>query len=272
MPQIFVINADGSDIHPVTNLPEGACQPSWSPNGSQLVFTSPCQLNTDSYRESGLYLINADGSDLTPLSSAPGGDFDPAWSPDGKYIAFTSLRDGHKEIYLLELATSKVTRLTVSDTDEENSQPDWSPFSNQIAFVKKRFGALQIWTMDTLGKNLEQAVRSGQTLWDFFPAWSPDGQYILFNQRQINSGTMPWLMQIRYEDRLTQLPSKVKLGVISIQNISFSTDGFWMVYEGVDSGDNTDIYYMTASGATRTRLTSDPNNDFDPAWRPVANP
>ncbi len=105
--QIYLINADGIDLHPITNLPEGACQPSWSPDGARLVFTSPCSHNTDSYRESSLYLINADGSDLTPLNSTPGGDFDPAWSPDGKHIAFTSLRDGHKEIYLMEVGTSE---------------------------------------------------------------------------------------------------------------------------------------------------------------------
>ena len=45
-----------------------------------------------------------------------------------------------------------------------------------------------------------------------------------------------------------------------------------MVYEGVDDSDNTDIYYMTASGATRTRLTTDPEDDYDPAWRPIINP
>ena len=178
----------------------------------------------------------------------------------------------YKEVYALDMGTFKVTRLTFSDTDEENSQPDWSPFSNQIAFVKKRFGALQIWTMTDTGQNPEQVVRSGQTLWDFFPVWTPDGQNILFNQRQINTGSLPWLMQIRFEDRELQLPSRLRLGVVGIQNISYSADGFWIVYEGVDDRDNTDVYYMTASGATRTRLTTDPTDDFDPVWRPITNP
>jgi len=273
IPQIYLINAtDGSDLHPITNLAEGACQPSWSPDGTKLVFTSPCKINTDSYRESSLHIVNADGTELTPLSTAPGGDFDPAWSPDGKSIAFTSLRDGRKEIYLLDLGTSNVTRLTFADTDEENSQPAWSPFGNQIAFVKKRFDVLQIWTMTNTGQNPEQVVRSGQTFWDFYPVWSPDAEYILFNQRQINTGALPWMMQIRYEDRDTQTASRLKLGVVGIENVHFSQDGFWMACEGVDDRDNRDIYYMTASGATRTRLTTDPDDDFDPAWRPITTP
>ncbi len=273
IPQIYLINAtDGGDLRPLTNLDEGACQPSWSPDGTKLVFTSPCKFNTDSYRESSLYIINADGAELTPLITAPGGDFDPVWSPDGGSIAFTSLRDGRREIYLMELQTAKVTRLTYSETDEENSQPAWSPFGNQIAFVKKRVGALQIWTMTNTGQNQEQVVRSGQALWDFYPVWSPDAQYILFNQRQINTGALPWMMQIRYEDRETQAASRLKLGVLGIENLHFSSDGFWMACEGVDDRDNRDIYYMTASGATRTRLTTDPDDDFDPAWRPITKP
>ena len=273
VPQIYLINAtDGSDLHPITNLPEGACQPSWSPDGKRVVFTSPCKYKTDSYRESSLYIINADGTELIPLGTAPGGDFDPAWSPDGKRIAFTSLRDGRKEVYLLDLSTSDVTRLTSADTDEENSQPAWSPFGNQIAFVKKRFDVLQIWTMTDIGQNPEQVVRSGQTYWDFYPVWSPDAQYILFNQRQINTGALPWMMQIRYEDRETQTASRLKLGIIGVENLNFSQDGFWMTCEGVDDRDNRDIYYMTTSGATRTRLTTDPDDDFDPAWRPITKP
>jgi Tol biopolymer transport system component len=273
VPQIYLVNVvDGSDLHPITNMPEGACQPSWSPDGARLVFISPCRFKTDSYRESSLHIINADGTGLTPLTTAPGGDFDPAWSPDGNRIAFTSIRDGRKEIYLLDLDTSNVTRLTASETDEESSQPAWSPFGNQIVFVKKRVGALQIWTMTDMGQNQEQVVRSGQTYWDFSPAWSKDGQYILFNQRRVNSGALPWMMQIRYEDRETQSASRLQLGVVGIENLHFSADGFWMVCEGVDEIDNRDIYYMTASGATRTRLTTDPDDDFDPAWRPISAP
>jgi Tol biopolymer transport system component len=273
VPQIYLINAvDGSDLHPITNLPEGACQPSWSPDGSRLVFTSPCKLNTDSYRESSLYIINADGTELTPLNTAPGGDFDPTWSPDGSRIVFTSLRDGRKEIYSLALGNSILTRLTFSDTDEESSQPAWSPFGSQIAYVKKRFDALQIWTMTDAGQNQEQVVRSGQTLWDYNPVWSPDAQYILFNQRRINTGALPWMMQIRYDDRETQAASRLSLGVVGIENLHYSSDGFWIVYEGIDELGNKDIYYMTGSGATRTRLTTDPDDDFDPAWRPISKP
>jgi Tol biopolymer transport system component len=40
------------------------------------------------------------------------------------------------------------------------------------------------------------------------------------------------------------------------------------VFEGKTSTETPDIYYATISGEERTRLTTDPGADFDPAWRP----
>jgi len=272
VPQIYLANLDGSGTLPITNLPEGACQPSWSPDGASLVFTSPCETDTDTYRGSGLYLINADGSGLTALMPESYGDYDPAWSPEGDRIAFTSLRDGLKEIYVLTLDSMQVTRLTTSSLDEENNQPAWSPFGNQIVFVKKRVGALQIWAMTDSGQNPFQVVRSGQELWDFEPVWSPDGASIFFSQRQVDVPSLSWLMQIHYEDRGSQTATRLKLGVVGVENLAFSPDGLWMVYEGVDDRGNKDIYYMAATGEARTQLSTDPGDDFDPVWRPVPGP
>ena len=42
LPQIFLVNMDGTDLVQITDMEQGACQPSWSPDGLQLVFISPC--------------------------------------------------------------------------------------------------------------------------------------------------------------------------------------------------------------------------------------
>lgn len=272
VPQIYLINIDGTDLHPITNLPDGACQPTWSPDGTALAFTSPCAVDTDTYRESSLYIMNADGSGMEALMPGSRGDYDPAWSPDGERIAFTSLRDGVKEIYSLTLESRQVTRLTESSLNEENTQPAWSPFGNQIVFVKKRVGALQIWAMTDTGQNPIQVVRSGQELWDYEPVWAPDGETIFFTQRQVSVPALSYIMKIRYEDRTSQTAVRAKLGVIGVANLGFSPDGQWMICEGVDERGNKDIYTMTPSGEQRTRMTTDPGDDFDPNWRPVSGP
>ena len=91
-PQIWIIGVDGTGLRRVTDMPDGACQPSWSPDGTQFVFISPCDQDREINQNASLFIINADGTGLIPLPTILGGDYDPDWSPDGKTIAFTSLR------------------------------------------------------------------------------------------------------------------------------------------------------------------------------------
>jgi len=271
LPQIYLVNADGTGLQVLTKMDNGACQPSWSPDGSQLVFTSPCptrgEVNDNIYNNSSLYLINADGTGLKTLTTAPGSAYDPAWGPDGKRIAFTSLRDGRKEIYTLNVDSGAVTRLTNSTGDIENSQPAWSPTGNRIVYVVKRFGAYQVWVMSDTGQDNVQLAHSGQQLWDYLPVWLPDGQTVMFDEKNIDTATLPVLMKIRYDERDTKDPTKLELPK-PMEDVEFSPDGLWIVFETTGEDGNRDIYFSTVSGGDRTRLTNDPKVDFDPTWRP----
>jgi eukaryotic-like serine/threonine-protein kinase len=80
VPQIWIVSIAGTGQSQITNMPEGACQPDWAPDGTRLVFISPCSSNQEIYLGASLFIIDKDGSNLTPLPSMPGGDFDPAWS------------------------------------------------------------------------------------------------------------------------------------------------------------------------------------------------
>ena len=79
--QIFVMNADGTDVRPVTEFDSGGIfGVSWSPDGKRIAF-SKHMLDTW-----GLYTIDPDGSHRTLVTSlATSG---AVWSPDGEQIAF----------------------------------------------------------------------------------------------------------------------------------------------------------------------------------------
>ena len=273
IPQLYLVNADGTDLTQLTIMEKGACQPSWSPDGLQLVFISPCLGRADFletiYNESSLYIINADGSGLKQLTLSPGSDFEPAWSPDGERIAFTSIRGGFRQIYSLDVESLEVTLLTNTSSSIESSQAAWSPDGSKIAYMAKRVGAYQVWSMNEDGQEAVQLTHSGQEVWDYLPNWSPDGRTLFFNQRRLGA-FRPWLMQLDYEDP-AQDPRKLNF-ITPIEDVSISPDGYWVAFEGMDNEGNRDIYFITVAGSGRTRLTNDPKIDFDPAWRPLQTP
>ncbi len=268
LPQIYLVDLASQAVLQITDMPEGACQPAWSPDGDTLVFTSPCKGVDEIYFETSLYLINSDGSNLVPLSTVPGGDFDPAWSSDGNSIAFTSLRTGQMEIFVLNVTDQSVTQITAGVPNVESHQPAWSPDGLQIAYTVKRLGVSQIWLMNANGSDQKQIVRSGTSFSDYLPTWSHDSELILFNQRCVPTFCTPYVMRVSAGDRSNQQGTRLPFSALVIEDVEFSFDGFWLVYEGQESGEDKDILYMTVSGANRISLTENEGLDFDPAWRP----
>jgi serine/threonine protein kinase len=275
-PQVYIMSADGSNVRSVTNEPGGACQPDWSPDGLKIVYISPCNGKQDTYQNSSLYIMELSSQTRTALPVSLGGDFEPAWCPDGKRIAFTSLRDGYMEIYMINIETKLVTRLTKSQsipTGAYAHMPAWNPYGSQIVYVLKRQGVSQIWVTSDGDVNLpkpnDQLVLSGNNAMDSLPAWTPDGQFILFNQTSFD-GTAPYkVMSMRYEDRASKQAVQLNIEPLPVVDISISPDGQWICFESwPDTPVNQDIYISNITGANRTRLTTDPGFDFDPVWRP----
>jgi Tol biopolymer transport system component len=276
-PQIYLMNADGSNVRQETNAQDGACQPDWSPDGLMIVYISPCLQKQDTYQGSSLYILDIATKNITQLPASLGGDFEPAWSPDGKRIAFTSLRDGFMEIYMINLDTKQETRLTKAQsivTGVFARQPAWNPFGTQIAYVQKRQGVSQIWVTTDGDANLPkpnaQLVQSGSKAMDSLPVWTPDGQFVIFDETNFEGNAPFKLMSMRYEDRASMLAVPLNIEPLPIVDASFSPDGQWIAYESWPLNPvNVDVYISSISGANRTRLTTDPGSDFDPVWRPA---
>ncbi len=89
--EIFIANADGSNIRQVSNFGQANWAPTYMPDSKRIIFAS-----NHEYKRGfpfNLYTINEDGTGITKISRDKGFDAFPMFSPDGKKIAFSSNRN-----------------------------------------------------------------------------------------------------------------------------------------------------------------------------------
>jgi Tol biopolymer transport system component len=229
---IKVVNADGSRQRTVTMGPNDQ-NPSWSPDGRQLVFQS----DRSGTGDWDIYLVRWDGLGLTRLTSGPDIDQDPAWSPDGTKIAF--VRNGL--IHVMNPDGSGVTQLSNAGGA---THPSWSPDGTRIAFV---WNGIQVMNAD--GSGVVQLTTNNPRVGDDQPTWSPDGSRIVF-QRTLDGWV--WIYFMNQDGTgLTR--------VVSGSEPAWSPDSRRIVYNSW----GIIVVMPDGTGMTRLSLTGP---GYRPAW------
>ena len=266
-PEIYVMDADGKNLHKLTNNRDNDWWPSWSPDGRRIVFVS----ERDGNRE--IYVMDADGGNPQNLTNDPNEDWYPSWAPDGKRIAFMSLRDGHiidvaptYEIYVMDADGGNPQNLTNNPNDDR--YPSWSPDSKRIVFVSERPGHFrsklgitsEIYVMDADGGNQRRLTENRQN--DWYPSWSPDGKRIAFAADRKGDFEN---FEIYVMDADGGNPQNLTNNRSGDSSPSWSPDGKQIVFSSWRDG-NSEIYVMDADGGNPQNLTNNPRDDFSPAW------
>jgi TolB protein len=89
--EVFVANADGSNVRQVTSYGQANWAPAYLPDSKRIIFAS-----NHEYKRGfpfNLYTINEDGTNLQKISRDKGFDAFPMFSPNGKKIVFCSNRN-----------------------------------------------------------------------------------------------------------------------------------------------------------------------------------
>lgn len=180
---IYVMDADGSNVRRITTNPAIDSEPAWSPDGSSIAFS-----RNESDGHSDIFVVSlADGAE-TRLTKNDVVDGSPSWHPDGTTIAFFRNEGGNADIYTIRLDDLTEARLTTGDGAE--SAPDWSPDGWRIVYMldENQDGFSDIFIMNADGSD-PAPVASGASD-ERYPTWSADGHIAYV---EIDASGTPWI-------------------------------------------------------------------------------
>lgn len=166
---IYVMDFDGASSVAITKEKTLSLGSKFSPDGSQIAFTSYASGTPE------IYLANLGGG-IRQLTRNGATNLTPAFSPSGNAILFSSSMKGEPNLWLMNLGGQVIRQIT--DTTGVDISPAYSPDGSRVVFSSERAGNLHVFTMGADGSGITRLTFVGK--FNDTPAWSPDGQKLTF--------------------------------------------------------------------------------------------
>ncbi len=154
---LYILDLASTTLTRLTNDRYAERDPSWSPDGTRLAFATDRSSLTDfetmRIDDWGIGILTLADGTISVLPRLGGSSIDPVFSPDGKMLAFVSDADGIPNVYLWDLESSRVGKVTnlftgVSGLTRSSPCVAWAKDADRIAFSAFEGGKWSIYTMD----------------------------------------------------------------------------------------------------------------------------
>jgi TolB protein len=250
--QLYVADADGANRKMVMSSPLPIMSPSWSPDGEWLAYVS------FERRVSTVFVQHLKSAKKIPVSARAGINGAPSYSPDGKKLALTlSGSNGNLDIYLLDLASQQLTRLT--DDQSIDTEAVFAPDGKTIYFTSDRSGNPQIYRL-ALGSTERPRRVTFQGAYNARPRVSPDGKQLAL------------LTQVEGSYRIA-VQDLVNGGVTVLskgrqeESPSFAPNGAMLIFAGRQGAQGV-LQTVSVDGQIAARLDADAGEVREPVWGP----
>jgi TolB protein len=256
--EIWVMDYDGANQHPLTSLHTISLTPRWSPDASRIAFT--CFVpGANGVVSPQICMYSVDANKVVSFPRFRGSNSAPAWSPDGSQIMFSSSMLGNPELFVTDTSGGRPKRLTYSNA--ASTSPAWNPKTGQsVVFVSDRGGIPKLYMMNADGTNTtELDLPDKGYLID--PAWSPNGQMVAFSWRRPDGNFDIYIM-----DPASREIRQITRDSGKNERPSWAPDGRHIVFESTRNGQRQ-IWTMLADGSQAHLLTMTGHNE-SPNWSP----
>jgi TolB protein len=256
--EVWVMDYDGANQHPLTSLRTISLMPRWSPDASRIAFT--CYQPVSGVTSAQICMYSMDAGKVVSFPRFRGTNSAAAWSPDGTQLIFSSSMAGNPELYVTDTSGGKPKRLTFSNGG--STSPAWNPKTGQsVVFVSDRGGIPKLYMMNADGTNVSLLdVPDKGYLID--PAWSPNGQLLAFSWRRPNGNYDIYVMEPNSQQIINLTPDAGSRN----ERPCWAPDGRHIVFESTRTGPRQ-IWTMLADGSQAHQLTLDGHNE-SPNWSP----
>jgi Tol biopolymer transport system component/DNA-binding winged helix-turn-helix (wHTH) protein len=260
--EIYVMNADGSNVRRVTNHPAFDQFPVFTPDGTAIAFQS----NRENERiEVYLQNLNAD----TPPKRITNSDNGTmlcvkGWSADGTEMLFVASQNGKNRIFRANVVPYP-SRVILSDETADLSFPRLSPDGEQILYQAQfKDGSIELRLTDLETRATKTIFKTAPNYpknYPISPAWSPDSGRIAFNDKPAGNSE---IFTINADgsglQNLTNEP-------LSDSNPVFSPDGSEIIFAR-DFYGKARLYRMNLDGTNQRRLTEKDGYEMNGTFSP----
>lgn len=229
LPDVWTMNADGTDLRQVTDDRGYEADPAWTPDSREIVF------KTIRDQAVGLWAVDVNSKrqrrllDFGPLERIrreQGLVEEAAISPDATRIAYTVLdsRTSSKALYLRGMDRAESTRLTTGEPPA--GYPAWSPDGNWIALEIFEPGRTEAAVVSASGGPLRRVTSTRGQAW--VHGFSPDSTRIVFAGQRDGVWNVYWVPREGGDEH--RVTNNTAVGVF-IRYPAWSPRGNQIVYE-----------------------------------------
>ena len=266
--RVIFVSEEGTQLNRINRLTiadQDGFNPTYLTQGDEVIMSPRFSLSqpdeityvalgTDYSR---IYLYNLTTGRRESLGEFDGQVLAPRFSNDGNKIAFSIIRGGNTDVYVMDLRSRQITRLT-SDPGIDTS-PSFSPDGSQIVFTSDRSGSARLYVMRSDGSGQRPISRGGGIY--TAPSWSPTGNLIAFTKQgggRFSTGVM----------NADGSGERILSSSYFEEGPNWAPNGRYVMFARQTPGGDTRLWTVDLSGRVVSQAGYN-GRGTDPAWSPL---